>query len=60
MRWGYKVNIMTAEFILEIKQFFGHSLAFHLFGLLFAPVLANLMILAVNAAQVTITKENCA
>jgi multisubunit Na+/H+ antiporter MnhG subunit len=51
---------MTAEFILEIKQFFGHSLAFHLFGLLFAPVLANLMILAVNAAQVTITKENCA
>jgi hypothetical protein len=58
MRRRNEINVMTAEFILEVKHTLRQGLRINFFSPLAFPVLAYLVVLAINTPQITVTKED--
>jgi len=59
VRWRNEIDIMAIQRILEVEHVFSKGTAICLIGFLSLPVLAYLMVLAINTAQVAVTKEYC-
>ena len=59
MGWRNEIDIVAAQFILKVKHPFSQGVAVHSLRFLLFPVLAYLVVLAINASHITIAKENC-
>jgi hypothetical protein len=51
---------MATQFILKIEHLFSKFREIHLLGLLLLPVLAYLVVLAIDAPHVAVAEEHCA
>jgi hypothetical protein len=53
-----EIDVVAACSVLEIEHLLGQGAAVHFIGLLLSPVLAYLVVLAVNASHIAVAEEH--